>query len=105
MLFNVISDKGCSDTEAVITAMVSNNFPVSHQVIKCIEKEDGEELEDSMWFIEIDSLENLLRFMEAMPDYYFSISPRRDDPMDEWDFELKNKADEVYYRLPILWLS
>lgn len=105
MLFNVIIDKPNTSIKDVMLEMAVLSFDISHEIVKCIDDEIGEEYEDEMWFVSIGGLEQLLILASHMRDFDFTVIPQRNDSIDDWGFRLKDKDEEYLYRYPILWLS
>lgn len=105
MLFNVIIDKPNMSIKDVMLKIATLNYGISHEIVKCIDDEIGEEYDDEMWFVGINDLDKLLNLASKMKEFDFTVVSRRDDSMDDWGFRLKDEEEEYLYRYPILWLS
>ena len=99
----IVSKKGYGLVE---TALKSANIPYEFKSILC--KDEVEEFTDELIVADVPALANYFDLIDGLRDFdYIQSIPRpKDTPaQSSWGFEVVNKDDLKYYKIPQLWLS
>lgn len=99
----IVSKKGYSLVE---TALKCANIPYEFKSILC--KDELEEFTDKLIVADVPALVNYFDLIDGLQDFTdIQIQPRpKNTPTQSpWGFDVVNKGDLEYYKLPQLWLS
>ena len=105
MTYQIISENYKFSSKDAAFRINQYKVAISYAVVPCENKETGEVYRDKMYFAEITTIEKLMKIIDGINDFSFTITPGLKEPMSEWDFELIMDDEEEYlYRYPILWI-
>ena len=99
----IVSEKGYGLVEI---ALKSANIPYEFKSILC--KDEVEEFTDELIVADVPTLVNYFDLIDGLRDFTdIQIQPRpKNTPtQSSWGFDVVNKDDLKYYKMPQLWLS
>lgn len=99
----IFPKKGCGLVE---TALKCANIPYEFKSILC--KDEEEEFTEELIVADVPALANYFDLIDGLRDFtdIQSIPRPKDAPtQSSWGFDVVNKDDLKYYKLPQLWLS
>ena len=99
----IVSEKGYGLVE---TALKSANIPYEFKSILC--KDELEEFTDKLIVADVPALTNYFDLIDGLRDFTdIQIQPRpKNTPtQSSWGFDVVNKDDLKYYKMPQLWLG
>ena len=99
----IVSEKGYGLVE---TALKSANIPYEFKSILC--KDELEEFTDELIVADVPALANdfdLMDDLRDVTDIQAQPRPKNTPTQSSWGFDVVNKDDWKYYKMPQLWLG
>ena len=99
----IVSEKGYNLVE---TALKSANIPYEFKSILC--KDELEEFTDELIVADVPTLANYFDLIDGLRDFtdiQFLPRPRNAPTISSWGFDVVNKDDLKYYKMPQLLLG